>query len=54
MLEDSEGNTRQFELYENISEFIFNFEESKRKKKEEKIKGLEKFVEPDVTPTPDA
>ena len=54
MLEDSEGNTRQFELYENISEFIFNFEESKRKKKEEKIKGLEKFVEPDVAPTPDA
>ena len=54
MLEDSEGNTRQFELYENISEFIFNFEESKRKKKEEKIKGLEKFVESDVAPTPDA
>ena len=54
MLEDSDGNTRQFELYENISEFIFNFEEAKRKKKEEKIKGLEKFIEPDVAASPDA
>jgi len=54
MLEDSEGNARQFELYENISQFIYNFEEAKRKKKEEKIKGLEKFVEPDVAATPDA
>jgi hypothetical protein len=36
---------RQFELYDNISEFIFNFEESKRKKKEAKTKGLENFME---------
>ena len=29
LLEDSDGNTKQFELYDNISEFIFNFEETK-------------------------
>ena len=45
MLEDSEGNSRQFQVYDNISEFIHNFEESKRKKKESKLKGLEKFVD---------
>jgi hypothetical protein len=45
MFEDDDGNKRQFELYENISEFIYNFEESKRKKKEAKTKGLENFLE---------
>ena len=45
MFEDSEGNMRQFELYENISEFIYNFEENKKKKKEGKTKGVEKFLE---------
>jgi hypothetical protein len=45
LLEDGEGNTRQFELYDNISEFIHNFEENKKKKKEGKTKGLEKFIE---------
>jgi hypothetical protein len=45
MFEDENGNMRQFELYDNISEFIFNFEENKRKKKEGKTKGLEKFME---------
>lgn len=48
MFEDSEGNMRQFELYDNISEFIHNFEENKRKKKEGKTKGLEKFLEEDL------
>ncbi len=33
MFEDSEGNMRQFQLYDNISEFIHNFEENKKKKK---------------------
>jgi hypothetical protein len=47
LLEDEGGNTRQFELYENISEFIHTFEENKRKKKEGKIKGLEKFIDVD-------
>jgi hypothetical protein len=47
MFEDSDGNMKQFQLYDNISEFIHNFEESKRKKKEGKAKGLEKFMEED-------
>ena len=45
MYEDSDGHQKQFQLYDNISEFIHNFEESKRKKKEGKAKGLEKFIE---------
>ena len=45
MFEDAEGNMRQFELYDNISEFIQNFEENKKKKKEGKVKGLEKFMD---------
>ena len=48
LMEDADGNTRQFELYENISEFIHNFEESKKKKKEGKSKGLEKFIEEEL------
>lgn len=45
MFEDADGNKRQFQLYDNISEFIHTFEETKRKKKEAKIKGLENFIE---------
>ena len=45
MFEDADGNMRQFQLYDNISEFIHNFEETKRKKKESKLKGLENFIE---------
>jgi DNA-directed RNA polymerase specialized sigma24 family protein len=48
MYEDENGNMRQFELYDNISEFIHNFEETKRKKKENKQKGLEKFLEEEL------
>jgi hypothetical protein len=48
LLEDSDGNTKQFELYDNISEFIYNFEETKRKKKQKKVKGIEKFVEEEI------
>jgi hypothetical protein len=48
MFEDSDGNMRQFQLYDNISEFIHNFEESKRKKKEAKTKGLEKFLDEEI------
>jgi hypothetical protein len=39
---------KQFQLYDNISEFIHTFEENKRKKKEGKSKGLEKFMEEDL------
>lgn len=36
----------QFEMYDNLSEFIGNFEESRRKKKEvKKKKGLENFID---------
>jgi len=44
MYEDAEGNMKQFELYDNISEFIHNFEENKKKKKM-KAKGLDNFLE---------
>lgn len=42
-----EATGRQFEMYDNISEFIENFEETKKKKKEEKQakKGIENFLE---------
>jgi hypothetical protein len=45
MLEFEDGTTRQFELYENISEFIENYEDAKKAKKEvKKPKGIEKFL----------
>jgi len=44
MFEDADGHQKQFQLYDNISEFIQTFEENKRKKKEGKTKGLEKFI----------
>lgn len=47
MYEDENGNMKQFEMYDNISEFIYNFEETKKAKKKAKTKGLEKFVEAD-------
>jgi hypothetical protein len=33
MFEDENGNMKQFQLYDNISEFIHNFEEAKENKK---------------------
>jgi hypothetical protein len=54
MMELEDGTMRQFEMYDNLSEFIENFEETKRKKKElKKPKGIEKFldeepIEPDT------
>ncbi len=50
MLEGEDGSSRQFELYDNIAEFIGNYEDSKKAKKAEKDaakkpKGLEKFIE---------
>jgi hypothetical protein len=45
MMELEDGTTRQFELYENIAEFIENYEEGKKAKKTaKKIKGIEKFL----------
>jgi len=48
LLEDSDGVAKQFELYDNISEFIHNFEENKKKKKESKVKGLDQFIGEDL------
>jgi len=48
MYEDENGNMKQFELYDNISEFIYNFEESKKKKKIKKTEGLEHFIDDGV------
>ena len=48
MLDFEDGTSKQFELYDNIGEFIQNYEESRRNKKAEKLipkKGVEKFME---------
>ena len=47
MMEYEDGTTVQFEMYDNIAEFIENYEESKKTKKEmvNKKKGIEKFLE---------
>ena len=47
--ENEDGTFRQFELYENISEFISNYENA-RKAKQAKRAGLEKFVDEDSNP----
>lgn len=46
LLEMEDGTTLQFEMYDNISEFIGNFEETKKSKKiPAKPKGLDLFFE---------
>ena len=50
MLESEDGSSRQFEMYDNISEFIENYEDSRAAKKAEKEakkkpEGIEKFME---------
>jgi hypothetical protein len=48
MMEFEDGTTKQFELYDNIAEFIENYETTKKNKKIEKVvpkKGVEKFME---------
>lgn len=44
LFESEDGTYKQFELYENISEFIETFETNKKKKKDNKARGLEKFM----------
>ena len=44
-LESGDGTTRQFEMYDNISTFIQNFETAKQMKKEKTKINLEKFIE---------
>ena len=50
MFEDSEGNMQQFQMYDNIAEFIHTFEENKKAKKKTKTKGLENFIEEEQLP----
>ena len=50
MLEGDDGTSKQFEMYDNISEFIENYEEVRAAKKAEKLakkkpEGVEKFME---------
>lgn len=50
MLEGEDGSSKQFEMYDNISEFIENYEVSKAAKKAEKEakkkpEGVERFME---------
>ena len=52
MYEDVDGHMKQFELYDNIAEFIETFEEAKEKKKKSKTKGLEKFLDADELDIP--
>jgi len=40
-------------MYDNISEFIHTFEETKKNKKKVKIKGIENFIELDVKELPE-
>ena len=47
--ENDDGTFRQFELYENISQFIQNYENARKEKKAKKA-GLEKFVDEDSNP----
>jgi hypothetical protein len=47
-LEENGGQSRQFEMYDNISEFIDNYEKAKFKKKKPKAKkSLELLIEDD-------
>jgi len=48
LMEFEDGTSKQFELYDNIAEFIENYEDAKQVKKDaitaKKSKGLEKFL----------
>lgn len=45
MMELNDGKQKPFEIYDNLLEFINNFEENKKKKKiAKKPKGIEKFI----------
>jgi hypothetical protein len=49
LMEFDDGTTKQFELYDNIAEFIQTYEGAKEKKKEvKKPKGIEKFLGDEV------
>ena len=43
--ENEDGTFRQFELYDNISEFISNYENARKEKKAKKASVIDNFVE---------
>jgi len=43
--ENEDGTFRQFELYDNISEFISNYENARKEKKAKKTSVIDNFVE---------
>jgi len=43
--EDEHGNMKQFQMYDNIAEFIETYEKTKDAKKKVKAKGLELFID---------
>lgn len=49
MLESEDGTSKQFEMYDNIAEFIENYEDARQAKKDaksaKKPQGVEKFME---------
>jgi hypothetical protein len=46
LMEFEDGTTKQFELYDNIAEFIGNYEDAREAKKAvKKPKGIEKFLD---------
>lgn len=49
LLGNDQGHMKQFEVYSNITDFINNFEETRRKKKVIKLKGIEKFIDSNTT-----
>jgi len=49
-LEETGGTTKQFEMYDNISEFIQNYEQSKLLKKKKTKKSLELLIDEDELP----
>lgn len=49
-LEETGGSTKQFEMYDNISEFIQNYEQSKLLKKKKSKKSLELLIDEDELP----
>lgn len=51
-LEETGGSTKQFEMYDNISEFIQNYEQSKLSKKKKSKKSLELLIDEEELPLP--
>jgi len=49
-LEETGGTTKQFEMYDNISEFIQNYEQSRLSKKKKSKKSLELLIDEDELP----